>query len=217
MYSLNNFGRGLYTKNYDKYIWNSNFYNLSTFFETSDLDHIMLDYFIGIIMIDLLYSKIYTSKLTVEEKQMVELWYYPHHKAPLIQDIFVWLKKFITNNTFDLDKFKQLIRSHLIYRLRKFPKIFKPDYQYQLYYITPDYNEFIRLVNPDKKKYPKLKFHELYEDFVQQLKWTNNKLNLSDLIDCNSQRFIDKCVPLLFSKSDNTFINLVFDPVDFII
>jgi 5'-3' exonuclease len=217
MYSLNNFGRGLYTKNPDKYIWNSSFYSLKTFFETSDLDHIMLDYFIGIIMIDLLYSKIYTSKLTVEEKQMVELWYYPHHKAPLIQDIYLWLEKFITNKAFNIEKFKKLIRSHLVYRLKKFPKIFKPDYQYQLYYITPDYNEFVRLVNPDQKKYPKLKFHELYEEFVKQLEWSNNKLNLSDLIDCNSQRFIDKCVPLLYLKTDNTFINLVFDPVDFII
>jgi len=217
IYSLNNFGKGLYKKNPDKYIWNDSFYLSNTFFETSDIDEIIPDYCIGIIMISLLYSKIYVDKLSVEEKQIVELWYYPHHKAPLIYDITVWLKKFIIKNYFDIDNFKKIIRSHLINKLHKFPKIFKPDYMYQLYYITPDYNEFVNLTNPDKKKYPKLKYHTIYEDFINQLKWIDNKLNISNLVDCNGQRFIDKCVPLLKSKINKENINLMFDPINYIV
>ena len=215
MYSLNNFGKGFYTKNEDKYIWNKDFYSLTTFFETTDINSINLDYCIGVIMIDLLYSKNYIKELSIEEKQVLEIWYYPHHKAPLIQDIFKWLQQFINKNKFDIDKFKKLIKSHLVTRLTHYPKIFKPDYLYQLYYITPNYNEFIKLTNADKSKYPKLKYHELYEQFVYQLKWSNNKLNLSDLLDCNLQRFIDKCIPLL--KINNHNINLVFEPINFIV
>ena len=215
MYSLNNFGKGFYTKNEDKYIWNKDFYSLTTFFETTDINSINLDYCIGIIMIDLLYSKNYIKELSVEEKQVLEIWYYPHHKAPLIQDIFKWLQQFIIKNKFDIDKFKKLIKSYLSTRLTHYPKLFKPDYIYQLYYITPNYDEFIKLTNADKSKYPKLKFHELYEQFVSQLKWSDNKLNLSDLLDCNLQRFIDKCIPLL--KINNNNINLVFEPINFIV
>jgi hypothetical protein len=215
MYSLNNFGKGFYSKNEDKYIWNKDLYSLNTFFETTDINSINLDYCIGIIMIDLLYSKNYIQELSVEEKQVLEIWYYPHHKAPLIQDIFKWLQQFISKDRFDIDKFKIQIKSHLSTRLTHYPKIFKPDYVYQLYYITPNYDEFIKLTNADKAKYPKLKYHELYEQFVSQLKWSNNKLNLSDLLDCNLQRFIDKCIPLL--KSNNHNINLVFEPINFIV
>ena len=215
MYSLNNFGKGFYTKNEDKYIWNKDFYSLNTFFETSDINSINLDYCIGIIMVDLLYSKIYVKELSVEEKQVLEIWYYPHHKAPLIQDILKWLQQFINKDRFDIDKFKTQIKSHLSTRLTHYPKLFTPDYIYQLYYITPNYDEFIKLTNADKSKYPKLKYHELYEQFVSQLKWSDNKLNLSDLLDCNLQRFIDKCIPLL--KSNNHNINLVFEPINFIV
>ena len=215
IYSLNNFGKGLYKKNEDKYIWNNKFYSLTTFFETSNINSINLDYCIGIIMVDLLYSKIYVKDLSVEEKQILELWYYPHHKAPLIQDIYIWLQQFIIKDNFDINKFKKMIKTHLSTRLTHYPKLFKPDYIYQLYYITPNYDEFVKLVNPDKSKYPKLKFHELYQQFVSQLKWSDNKLNLSDLLDCNLQRFIDKCIPLL--KSNNHNINLVFEPINFIV
>jgi hypothetical protein len=217
IYSLNNFGKGFYTKNEDKYIWNDKFYSLTTFFETSDINSINLDYCIGIIMIDLLYSKNYIKELSVEEKQILELWYYPHHKAPLILDIYIWLQQFIIKDNFDINKFKQIIRSHLSTRLTHYPKLFKPDYLYQLYYITPNYDEFIKLVNPEKSKYPKLKFHELYEQFVSQLKWSDNKLNLSDLLDCNLQRFIDKCIPLLKTNNNKDYINLVFEPINFIV
>jgi 5'-3' exonuclease len=215
MYSLNNFGKGVYNKNEDKYIWNKDFYSLNTFFETSDINSINLDYCIGIIMVDLLYSKKYIKELSVEEKQVLEIWYYPHHKAPLIQDIFKWLQQFISKDKFDIDKFKIQIKSHLSTRLAHYPKLFIPDYIYQLYYITPNYDEFIKLTNADKSKYPKLKYHELYEQFVSQLKWSDNKLNLSDLLDCNLQRFIDKCIPLL--KINNHNINLVFEPINFIV
>lgn len=217
IYSLNNFGKGLYNKNPDNYIWNDKFYSLTTFFETSDLNEINLDYCISIIMIEILYSKIYKNKLSVEEKQIVELWYYPHHKSPLIKDISIWLQKFINQHNFDLNNFKKVIRSHIVHRLSKFPKIFKPDYIYQLYYITPDYNDFINLTNADQKKYPKLVFHKMYEDFIKQLKWINGKLNIADLIDCNGQRFIDKCVPLFKSNISNKNINLLFDPINFVV
>jgi 5'-3' exonuclease len=215
MYSLNNFGKGFYSKNEDKYIWNKDFYSLNTFFETNNINSINLDYCIGIIMIDLLYSKKYIKELSIEEKQVLEIWYYPHHKAPLIQDIFKWLQQFISKDKFNIDKFKIQIKSYLSTRLAHYPKLFIPDYLYQLYYITPNYDEFIKLTNADKSKYPKLKYHELYEQFVSQLKWSDNKLNLSDLLDCNLQRFIDKCIPLL--KINNNNINLVFEPINFIV
>jgi 5'-3' exonuclease len=218
LYSLYNFGRGFYTKSQDKFIWKNDFYSNSQFFETDNIDEIVQDYLIGIIMIDILYSKIYVQDLTIEEKQIVQLWFYPHHKAPLIIDIYNYLNKFINKSHFDLSKFKNIIRLHLIDFLKKFPKIITPDPVFQLYYVVPDYDEFVKLINPDIKKYPILEEHKIYKEFISQLVWNKEKqeLNITDLVDCNMQRFIDKCVPLLKSKLNNKYINLSFDIRDFI-
>lgn len=211
LFSLNNFNKGFYSKKEDKYIWTKDFYLNSQFFDDS-LDEIIKDYFIGIIMIDLLYSKIYQGSLSVEEKQIVQLWYYPHHKAPLIIDLNNYLNKYITNKEFNTDKFKRDIREHLIKFLKDF-KIKELTPTKQLYYITPNYEIFIKLTSADKKLYPKLKEHEIYEEFINQLVWDENTktLNIVDLIDCNGQRYIDRCVPLLKSKLDDKYINLMFD------
>lgn len=213
IYSLNNFGKGFYAKEPDKFVWNKDIYSNTIYFEpNSSLDSIIIDYCIGILMIELLYNTIYKRQLSEEEKQIVELWYYPHHKAPLIQDVAKWLDENHKN-------IKQLIRNHLQTRMEHFPKLFKPNYVFQLYYITPFYDDFLKLVGSSyKKKYPKLQQHFIYEEYINQLVWDKDKskLNLMDLLDCNAQRFIDKCIPLLKSKLNNNWINLVFDPVDWI-
>ena len=213
IWSLNNWGKGFYSKNPDKYVWTNTFYSNTIYFESNmSLESIVTDYFIGIQMVELLYNTIYTRALTLEETQLVALWYYPHHKAPLIQDIYQWAKSNQTN-------INQKIQSHLKIRLEHFPKSFVPDYIFQLYYITPKYSDFVELVGQEiAQSYPELPQHKIYEEFVHQLTWdkTKSRLNLSELIDCNSQRFIDKCVPLLRSKISNQWVNLVFDPVEWI-
>ncbi len=216
MYSLNNFGKGFYTKTYDKYVWTKSFYSNSIYFETDNsIDSIVSDYCIGIKLVELLYTKIYNSKLTQDELRLVELFHYPHHKAPLIPDIYKWIRKTLKTNTFN-----SKLETHANKRLSLYPNTFKPDYKFQLYYITPLYSDFLTLINQSStsKTYPKLVQHELYEQYISQLTWdkTTNKLNIISLIDCNAQRFIDKCVPLLKTKIDNQWVNLVFDPIDWI-
>jgi hypothetical protein len=213
LYSLNNFNRGFYSKLDDKYIWNKDFYLNSQYFDDANLNDIILDYLIGIIMIELLYTKIYKNRLSVEEKQIVELWYYSYHKSPLIIDIHKYLNDNIKNNIFDNDRFKNLIRNHLIKFLINFKKIVKITPITQLYYITPIYSDFIKITNADKLKYPILEEHKLYEEFISQLIWDKKykTLNINKIIDCNGQRYIDKCIPLLKSKIDNKYINLIFN------
>lgn len=214
LYSINNFGKGFYAKPYDKYVWTKSFYTNSVYFEIDhSIDSIVCDYCIGMLMVELLYTKIYTHKLSQEELKLVELFHYPHHKAPLIPDIFKWIKS-------NSKKLKIKLESHIRKRLSLYPSTFKPDYKFQLYYITPLYSDFLTLINQatPNPRYPKLPQHELYEQFVSQLKWdtSTNKLNIVSLIDCNAQRFIDKCIPLLTTKVENQWINLVFDPIDWI-
>ena len=88
----------------------------------------------------------------------------------------------------------------------------------QLYYTLPLYDNFIKITGADKTIFPKLKEHEIFEEFLNQLHWDNNKklLNISELVDCHLQRYINKCIPLLKSKHDNKYINLIFDIKTFI-
>jgi 5'-3' exonuclease len=216
IYSLNNFGKGFYAKSYDNYVWTKTFYTNSVYFEIDhSIDSIICDYCVGMLMVELLYTRIYTSKLSAEELMLVELFHYPHHKAPLIPDIYKWIKQALKQKTF-----KSTIQSHISKRLALYPKLFKPDYKYQLYYITPLYEDFLDLTNESSsnKLYPKLPQHELYEQYISQLVWdkSTNKLNIVSLIDCNAQRFIDKCIPLLATRLENQWVNLVFDPIDWI-
>lgn len=217
IHSLNNFGKGFYAKPYDKYVWTKSFYTNSIYFDSANsIESIICDYCVGMLMVELLYTRIYTSKLTPDELRLVRLFHYPHHKAPLIPDIYQWIRKSLKTNTFD-----EIIKSHISKRLDLYPSAFFPDYKFQLYYITPLYTDFLALIgrsNANTNLYPKLPQHELYEEYISQLAWdpATNKLNILSLIDCNAQRFIDKCIPLLATKTDNQWVNLVFDPVDWI-
>ena len=75
------------------------------------------------------------------------------------------------------------------------------------------YDDFIKLTNADTKLFPKIEEHIIYEEYISQLYWDKEKLslNITELVDCNGQRYIDKCVPLLKSKIINKYINLIFD------
>jgi len=212
IYSLQNFNRGLYDKNEDKYIWNKNFYENSQFFDDENKENIIKDYLIGIIMIMILYSKIYKHNLNEEEKRIVKLWYYQHHKSPLIIDIHTFLNKFINKNKFDKEQFKKEIRNHIVSFFKNF-NIVEITPTKQLYYITPIYDDFIKLTNADTKLFPKIEEHLIYEEYISQLYWDKIKLSLNivELVDCNGQRYIDKCVPLLKSKKTDKYINLIFD------
>jgi hypothetical protein len=212
LYSLQNFNRGFYNKNEDKYIWNKNFYNNTQFFDDENKDNIIKDYLIGIIMVVLLYSKIYKNDLSEEEKRIVKLWYYQHHKAPLIIDIYNYLKKFIIKNEFNNKEFKKEIREHIINFLKKIGIVDITPVK-QLYYVIPIYDDFLKLTNADEKLFPKLEEHNIYEEYISQLYWDKEKslLNIKELVDCNTQRYIDKCVPLLKSKINDKYINLIFD------
>ncbi len=216
IYSLNNFGKGFYGKTYDKYVWTKTFYTNSVYFEIDhSIESIVCDYCVGMLMVELLYTKIYTNKLTKEELRLVELFHYPHHKAPLIPDIYKWINLALKSNTLNSQ-----LETHIKKRLDLYPKLFKPDYKFQLYYITPLYSDFLTLTNQSKpsKEYPKLPQHDLYEKYIDQLIWDplTNKLNIVSLIDCNAQRFIDKCIPLLATNIENQWVNLTFDPIDWI-
>jgi len=216
IWSLNNWGKGFYSKLPDKNVWiKDSFYSNTIFFEPNEsIDSIVCDYCIGVLMIGLLYTKVYTTKLTPEENQILTLWYYQHHKAPLIQNICEWL------GTQSNKSLKENIRKHLRLKLERFPVSFVPDYIFQLYYVIPRHSDFIDLVGQSyQSTYPELLQHKIYEQFISQLIWNKEKsrVNLQELVDCNTQRFIDKCVPLLKSKLNDHWINLIFDPIDWII
>lgn len=217
VYSLFNYNKGFYKKQQDKYIWKNDFYQNTQFFDKESMNNIIKDYLIGNIMITLLYTKIYKEDLSSEEKQIVQLWYYSHHKAPLIEDIYNFLNKYINKDEFDNDKFKRDIREHIVHFLKNMT-ITEITPMKQLYYVNPLYDDFVNLMNPDKKLFPKLEEHKIYEEFLNQLHWDEKSqtLNINDLVDCNGQRYIEKCVPLLKSKLNNSFINLIFDIKKFI-
>ena len=202
IYSLDNFNYGLYKKNIDSYIWNSSFYNNKQFFDDSK-NNIIKDYLLSIFMINILYSKIYYTKNKKKEKEIIFLWYYKHHKSPLLSDIIEYLENNIKKiNKILLKHFKSFIKNN---------KITKIEPIRQLYYTIPLYQDFINITKSDINKYPKLKQHFIYEKYLNTLKWDNKKklLNITDIIDCNLQRYLEKCVPLF--KINNEYINLVFD------
>jgi 5'-3' exonuclease len=202
IYSLDNFNYGLYKKNIDSYIWNSSFYNNKQFFDDSK-NNIIKDYLLSIFMINILYSKIYYTKNKKKEKEIIFLWYYKHHKSPLLSDIIEYLENNIKKiNKILLKHFKSSIKNN---------KITKIEPIRQLYYTIPLYQDFINITKSDINKYPKLKQHFIYEKYLNTLKWDNKKklLNITDIIDCNLQRYLEKCVPLF--KINNEYINLVFD------
>jgi hypothetical protein len=199
---LDNFNYGLYKKNIDSYIWNSSFYNNKQFFDDSK-NNIIKDYLLSIFMINILYSKIYYTKNKKKEKEIIFLWYYKHHKSPLLSDIIEYLENNIKKiNKILLKHFKSFIKNN---------KITKIEPIRQLYYTIPLYQDFINITKSDINKYPKLKQHFIYEKYLNTLKWDNKKklLNITDIIDCNLQRYLEKCVPLF--KINNEYINLVFD------
>jgi len=201
IYSLDNFNRGLYRKNNDKYIWNLSFYDNKQFFDTSK-NNIIKDYIVSIFMINILYSKIY-YKINKFESRLTYIWFYIHHKSPLLTDIIEYLE----NNIKDIRKkirkhFKKFSLNHNISGITPIQ---------QLYYTIPVYEDFIQLVPNEHSVLPKLKQHYIYDEYLKTLKWDEKTklLNISDIIDCNLQRYIEKCVPLY--KKDNKYINLVFD------
>lgn len=215
VWSLNNWGKGFYTKQPDQNVWvQDSFYTNTIYFEESDTkSSIICDYCVGILMVGLLYTKVYVHKLTPQENQILTMWYYPHHKAPLIQDICTWLK----SQLYPSNNLKLTIRDHLKHRIEHFPKSFVPTWLTQLYYVIPRYSDFIDLVGQSyAQTYPELPQHKIYEQFVAQLVWDKktSRVNIDKLVDCNSQRFIDKCIPLLKSKLNDQWVNLIFDPMD---
>lgn len=198
IYSLDNYNLGIYKKNPDKYIWKNNFYDNKQFFDNTK-DDIIKDYLLSIFMINILYSKIYYS-INDFEKKITFLWYYIHHKSPLLFDIHEYLKKNITN-------IDNILQNHFKTFSKKFTFTDILSIQ-QLYYTIPLYEDFIKIT---KSNLPKLPEHELFDEYLKLLKWDNEKkmLNINDIIDCNMQRYLEKCVPSF--KIKNVFVNLVFN------
>jgi 5'-3' exonuclease len=217
IYSLANYNRGIYKKPDDLFIYNNNFYDFTQYFDAPK-DEIIKDYLIGCLMINILYSKIYFT-ITDEEKLITSLWFYKHHKAPLLGDIYNFLKPFFIGHNINQanSNIKKILREHLLIYLKSMSIVIIQPMQ-QLYYTLPLYDNFIKITGADKTIFPKLKEHEIFEEFLNQLHWDNNKklLNISELVDCHLQRYINKCIPLLKSKHDNKYINLIFDIKTFI-
>lgn len=189
------------------YRWNSNkiLDDVKKYYATMDITNIttknpkmealIYNYIEGLMWVFNLYFNSYHDN----EIEYGDSWYYPYHHAPLLTQVYFYLReksqiKFLDSVLHGLKKYK-VARSNYFLPIE------------QLLYVTPPFNEEeLSYVPDDYKHFFKNKIYINMQNVVMDILNNNNKL-----LDCKGARFLTKCHihGTEFPISDNDFIYTV--------
>lgn len=146
-----------------------------------------------------------------KETRLVKFWFYPHHKAPFLDDVNAFLLQHCQNLDALLDQHEKLyFQKHPI----RFEKI-TPLHQHL--FTAPTKAVLFKTVRlPYKHLSSQVVTHHFKanEQYLSQLRWEaeKNRLNVSAMMDCSDQFYLNKCLPM--NIRSKTLLGLAVHPID---
>lgn len=146
-----------------------------------------------------------------KETRLVKFWFYPHHKAPFLDDVNAFLLQHSHNLDALLDQHEKLyFQKHRI----RFDKI-TPLHQHL--FTAPTKAVLFKTVRlPRKLLASQIVTHHFKanEKYLEQLRWeaSKNRLNVAAMMDCSDQFYLNKCLPM--NVQSKTLLGLAVHPID---
>lgn len=154
-------------------------------------------------------SSLYAGK----ETRLVKFWFYPHHKAPFLDDVNALLEEYSSPGRIDalLDKHEQLYFQKHPIRFHKITPL------HQHLFTAPTKAVLFKTIRLPQKLLTSdmvTAHFKANEQYLKQLRWeaSKNRLNVAAMMDCSDQFYLNKCLPM--NLQSKPLLGLAVHPID---